>query len=490
MRMGVDAKGVDYGAARRWQQVPACQPWLCRSLWESVCIQRPERAAMRPAPLRRIFTEDDGVMNSLFDAVPAQPFVWSVAALVRAVADALDARFTPVVVRGEVSGLHRAPSGHLYFALKDSSAQLQCVMYRSATARLAFAPREGALVCARGRLAVYALRGGLQLVAERLKLDGQGALFEQFLRLKAKLEAEGLFAPEHKRPLPTMPRAIGLVTSLSAAALHDFCTTLARRAPQVRVLLAPAAVQGSTALAELCAALQRLYALAGEIDAIALVRGGGALQDLHAFNDEQLARTIAASPVPTVSGVGHETDFTIADFAADVRAPTPTAAAELIAPERAQLFAALDAAARRLSAAVHQRLNSEAQRLDWFAARLARPQEAVQRAALHLATLHARLRHASDARLAAEAARLAQLATRLPRALSAVPEREQVRLAQLAARLAALSPQRTLERGFAWLQTESGAPLTRAADAHAGQHIAAILGDGEVFARVTGQKLR
>ncbi|MBQ6655823.1 MAG: exodeoxyribonuclease VII large subunit [Ottowia sp.] len=434
-------------------------------------------------------------MATLFDDLehaPAprpQPRVWSVAALTRAIADALHARFTPVAVRGEVSGLRRAPSGHVYFSLKDESAQLRCVMYRSAAMRLGALPGEGAQVRADGRLAVYEPRGDLQLVVESLQTGGQGALYEQFLRLKARLEAEGLFASARKRPLPAMPRAIGLVTSLNAAALHDFCTTLARRAPHVRVLLAPAAVQGADAPAQLMCALQRLYTRS-DIDAIALVRGGGALEDLHAFNDEQLARTIAASPVPIVSGVGHETDFSIADFVADQRAPTPTAAAELIAPERAQLLAALAATGQRLAAALHQRINREGQKLDWLGARLARPQTATHAAALHLERLHARLRHAASARLGAEHTRLAHLTTRLPHARRAPLQREETRLAQLGARLDALNPQRTLERGFAWLQGDGGAPITRAADAREGQDIAAILSDGKVLARVTGRAPR
>ena len=251
-------------------------------------------------------------MNTGFEgAAPAlTPRVWAVGALTRAVADSLDARFNPVAVRGEVSGFTRAASGHCYFALKDDQGQLRCAMFRRAAGLLDFAPREGDMVQVRGRLTVYEPRGDLQLVVESMARAGQGALFEQFLRLKARLEAEGLFQAERKRALPALPRGIGLVTSLGAAALHDVLTQLRRRVPHIPVLLAPAAVQGAGAPAELRSALQKLYlrALDGQaleadlahksgappIDVILLVRGGGSIEDLWAFNDEHLARTIAA----------------------------------------------------------------------------------------------------------------------------------------------------------------------------------------------------
>ena len=288
--------------------------------------------------------------------------VWAVGALVHAVADALQARFNPVAVRGEVSGFSRAVSGHCYFTLKDDAGQLRCALFRRNAALLAFTPREGDQVELRGRLSVYEARGDLQLVVESMARAGQGQLFEQFLRLKAKLEAEGLFDAGRKRALPPMPRGIGVVTSLGAAALHDVLTALARRVPHIPVLLAPAPVQGVGAPQALCDALSKLYLLAQNgsalganrahksaappIDLILLVRGGGSIEDLWAFNDEPLARTIAASPVPVIAGVGHETDFTIADFVADLRAPTPTAAAELASAPRAQWLAELQAGER------------------------------------------------------------------------------------------------------------------------------------------------
>ncbi|MBU3740557.1 MAG: exodeoxyribonuclease VII large subunit, partial [Rhodoferax sp.] len=289
-------------------------------------------------------------------ATGGAPQIWAVGALCQAAADALESRFNPVAVRGEIAGFSRASSGHCYFTLKDDAGQLRCAMFRRAASLLASLPREGDQVEVRGRLAVYVPRGDLQLVVESLRPAGQGTLFEQFLQRKARLQAEGLFDPDRKRALPPWPRAIGLVTSLGAAALHDVATALQRRVPHIPVVLAPASVQGPQAPGELVAALSRLYALAAPpgwatqpsgagagagsalpgIDVILLVRGGGSLEDLWAFNDETLVRTVAASPVPLVCGVGHETDFTLADFVADLRAPTPTPAAELVAVPRDQ----------------------------------------------------------------------------------------------------------------------------------------------------------
>ena len=256
--------------------------------------------------------------------------VWPVSSLLKAIADSLEARFNPVAVQGEISGFSRAASGHCYFSLKDDDGQIRCAMFRRATSLLDFTPRDGHRVELRGRLGVYEARGELQLIVESMRQAGQGTLFEQFLKLKAKLEAEGLFGPDRKRSLPLLPKTVGVVTSLGAAALHDVVTALQRRAPHISVVVYPASVQGTQAPSELRDALLKAFKRR-EVDVLLLVRGGGAMEDLWAFNDEALARTIAESPIPIVSGVGHETDFTIADFCADVRAPTPTAAAELCA---------------------------------------------------------------------------------------------------------------------------------------------------------------
>ncbi|HZT54938.1 MAG TPA: exodeoxyribonuclease VII large subunit, partial [Burkholderiaceae bacterium] len=270
-----------------------------------------------------------------FGASPSRG-AWGVAALVREVGDLLAGRFSVCTVRGEISGFARAASGHCYFNLKDAdggSALLRCAMFRRAAGLLGFAPHDGQLVELRGRLGVYEPRGELQLVVEAMQGAGAGALYEQFLRIRARLEAQGLFDPARKRALPAYPRAVGVVTSLGAAALHDVLTALARRAPQVRVVVYPSLVQGAAAPAALAEAI----ALAGrraEVDALIVCRGGGSLEDLWAFNDEAVVRAIVAAPMPVVCGVGHETDLTLADLCADLRAPTPTAAAELVAPTR------------------------------------------------------------------------------------------------------------------------------------------------------------
>ena len=447
------------------------------------------------------------------DFAAAAPRVWAVGALCRAVADALDARFNPVAVRGEITGFSRAASGHCYFSIKDEGGQIRCAMFRRAASGLDFMPRDGDQVEVRGRLGVYEARGDLQLVVESLQRAGQGALFEQFLRLKARLEAEGLFDAARKRALPLMPRAIGLVTSPGAAALHDVVTALQRRVPHIPVLLAPAAVQGAGAPAELAQALGALYRLADgpdAVDVILLVRGGGSIEDLWAFNDEQLARTLAASPVPVVCGVGHETDFTIADFVADLRAPTPTAAAELASAPREQWLGSIDTLQERIDRALRRRLDAEAQRIDWLAGRLGRPSQAVAAEHLRLGRAEQRLRHALALRLerertqiarwadrlpravppalAAERVRLQRLAERLPAALARQQEAAQQRLERAALRLAALDPQRVLERGYAWLQDEAGHPVTRAAQTTPGQPLAATLADGKVDLRVLGRR--
>ncbi len=408
--------------------------------------------------------------------------MWAVGALCRAVADALDARFNPVVVRGEISGFTRAASGHCYFTLKDSTGQIRCAMFRRAASLLHVAPRDGDSVEVMGRLDVYDARGDLQLIVESLSRSGQGSLFEQFMQLKARLEAEGLFDPARKRPLPAMPRGIGLVTSLGAAALHDVASALQRRVPHLPVILAPAAVQGAQAPAELISALGALYERArqGEIDVILLVRGGGSLEDLWAFNDERLARALVLAPVPVVCGVGHETDFTIADFCADVRAPTPTAAAELVARPTAEGLAVLDQAVDRLESAARRRLDAAAQRLDGAAARLGRPSGRVHGQRQQIERLAQRLRYGSQARLAREG----QVWTRALEALRrAAPTQVQSRVQQLeqcAVRLLAVDPRQVLQRGYALIRRPDGQVLARVAQAQVGETVQALLADGRL----------
>ena len=419
------------------------------------------------------------------------PRIWEVGALCRAVADALQARFNPVAVRGEITGFSRASSGHCYFSIKDAQGQIRCAMFRSAASRLDFVPRDGELVELRGRLGVYEARGDLQLVVESLQRAGQGALFEQFLRLKARLEAEGLFDTARKRPLPLMPRGIGLVTSPGAAALHDVVTALRRRVPHLPVVLVPALVQGEGAAPSLCAALSKLYlmAQAGKapgadlaqnppIDVILLVRGGGSIEDLWAFNDEQLARTIVQSPVPLISGVGHETDFTVADFCADLRAPTPTAAAELVAEPRGVWLGALDLLATRLGDGVQRQIEQRSQRLDQVAARLGRPSGLVVREQQRSARLAERMRRAVLLKM--------QLLAHNQQALEAdflvkmqqnLADHRQ-RLERAALRLQLLDPYLVLQRGYALLSDSQGHAVTSVQQTQPGAALQATLADG------------
>jgi exodeoxyribonuclease VII large subunit len=410
------------------------------------------------------------------------PRIWQVGALCRAIADSLEARFNPVAVRGEVSGLSRPSSGHLYFSLKDAQGQIRCAMFRRAASLLDFAPREGEMVEIWGRLGVYEARGDLQLIVETMTRAGQGALFEQFLRRKARLEAEGLFEPSRKREVTAMPHGIGLVTSPGAAALHDVVTALRRRACHVPVVFAPAAVQGAGAPAELTAALESLYRLAqrGVIDTILLVRGGGSMEDLWAFNDEQLARTIVRSPVPLICGVGHETDFTIADFCADVRAPTPTAAAELAARSRDDWMGDLQAMHERLHRIVQRRVDHAQQRLDQASSRLGRPLARLSAQQMGLDRAGHRLHHAMHIRLHREEAGLPALQQRLKSALRLRLDLGGQTLERQRLRMELLDPRLVLRRGYALLSDESGRPITSVQQTHPGQPLSAALADGEV----------
>lgn len=429
--------------------------------------------------------------------------VWEVGALCRAVGDALAARFNPVSVRGEISGFSRAASGHCYFTLKDAQGQIRCAMFKRAASSLDFAPRDGELVELQGRLGVYEQRGDLQLIVEQLQRAGQGALFEQFLRLKAQLEAEGLFDTARKRALPVLPRAIGLVTSPGAAALHDVVTALRRRVPHIPVVLVPALVQGAQAPASLCEALSKMYLLARSgqgleakntpnlppIDVILLVRGGGAIEDLWAFNDATLARTIVASPVPVISGVGHETDFTIADFCADLRAPTPTAAAELVATPLREHLAALAHLAERLHEGAQRQCEQRQQRLDMAVQRLGRPSAVVARQQLGLARLGQRMQQASLLKLQ----RLAQAQQGLEANFSHTLQQHLLqhtqRLEQAQLQLQLLDPRLVLQRGYALLHDSQGRSVTHIAQAPPGSAVRAQVMDGVLDLTVVQPRL-
>ena len=421
----------------------------------------------------------------------ATPRIWQVGALCRAIADALEARFNPVAVRGEVSGFSKAASGHCYFSLKDGDGQIRCAMFRRAAGLLDFTPKDGDSVEVLGRLDVYGPRGDLQLIVESLTRAGQGALFEQFLRLKARLEAEGMFDPARKRPLPALPRGIGLVTSTGAAALHDVVTCLTRRVSHIPVVLAPAAVQGSQAAGDLVRALNNLYPLAaaGTIDVILLVRGGGSIEDLWAFNDELLARTIARSPVPVVSGVGHETDFTIADFVADLRAPTPTAAAELAATARTEWLSGLAQAAARLHSVAARRLDSANQHIDVAASRLGRPSARIGVQNMRLERATHRLRQAAATRLQAAQTALPGRQAALAAALEVRLRRARDGLDRHRLRLDLLDPKLVLQRGYALLTDLDGTAISRTSQTWTGQALRAALADGEVDLTVEPRRL-
>ena len=418
------------------------------------------------------------------EPLPRAP--WGVAALLLATSDALAARFGAVAVRGELSGLTRAASGHLYFSLKDAEgapALLRCAMFRRSAGLLDFAPGDGQQVELRGRLGVYEARGELQMVVEAMRRVGEGALYEEFLRRRARLAAEGLFDAARKRPLPARPAALGVVTSLAAAALRDVLTALQRRAPQVHVVVYPAAVQGADAPAQLVEAL----AVAGrraEVDALLLVRGGGSLEDLWAFNDERLVRAIAACPLPVVCGVGHETDVTLADLVADLRAPTPTAAAELAAPALADLRQQLDGRAERAARAAERTLQRQAQRLDTLAARLGTPARALAAQQQALQALAQRLARAPLLTLQQRQQRLQQQAGRALQALHERLRTEPLRLAAAEARLQAHDPARVLRRGYAWVQSLDGRPVVSVAGLRAGQAVKAIWADGTAEAEL------
>ena len=437
---------------------------------------------------------------SLFDrpsAATATSRVWEVGALCRAIADSLEARFNPVSVRGEITGFSRAGSGHCYFSIKDVAGQLRCAMFRRAASALDFLPRDGELVEVRGKLGVYEQRGELQLIVDSLQRAGQGALFEQFLRVKAQLEAEGLFDASRKRRLPAMPRGIGLVTSAGAAALHDVVTALRRRVPHIPVLLVPSLVQGAEAPASISRALQQLYGLAqrqGEpgvppIDVILLVRGGGSMEDLWAFNDERLARTIVQSPVPVISGVGHETDFTIADFCADLRAPTPTAAAELVAQPRQVWLEGLALVQQRLQDAVLRHIDRQGQRLDAATQRLGRPSQHMAQQRLRLSQLGQRMRYGMLMKVQRQAQSYQALEADFSQKTQRQLQRHRQRLEHLGLRLELLNPQRVLERGYSVLTTPSGQVVSRVGQAPVGAALKALLADGSLDVTVTQPKL-
>ena len=430
--------------------------------------------------------------------IDSEPRVWSVGALCLAIADTLNARFNPVAVKGEISGFSRAASGHCYFNLKDESGQIRCAMFKRAASALGFMPKDGEMVELRGKLGVYEARGDLQLVVETMQRAGQGDLFAQFLKLKANLEAEGLFDPSRKRDIPAHPRAIGVITSLGAAALHDVVSALQRRVPHIPVIVAPASVQGINAPSELLQSLKRLVSWEGPeakassnlpgqpmvIDVILMVRGGGSMEDLWAFNDEALVRAVASCPIPIISGVGHETDFTLTDFVADLRAPTPTAAAEMVAMEGAQLLADCQLLQNALSDALTTSLDRMSQRLDWIANRLGRPSSRLKDQTARLMRMHQSLQYGFKSQVQVQKQMLSRHSEHLPRLLQQNLQFQHQRNLNMGTRLGLLDPHLVLERGYAWLTDETGRALTHASDFQANQSVTASLADGQVNLQV------
>ncbi len=420
--------------------------------------------------------------NDDFFSAPApakqEARVLSVTDVTRSIRGLIEAAFDEVWVQGEVSNFRQQSSGHQYFTLKDAECQLACVQFaRGGTWRKSVPLQDGMLVQARGRLTVYEARGQYQMVVSSVQAAGAGLLQAKFEALKRKLAAEGLFDEEHKRLLPKFPRAIGIVTSPTGAALRDMLNILARRAPWLRVIISPARMQGDGAAADVTAAMDALHRLASEgsapIDVIVIARGGGSIEDMWEFNDERLARAIAASPIPVVSAIGHEIDFTIADFVADLRAPTPSAAAELIAPDteeilrvlsqraqvlRRHILAALDSARAQLAGLARsalfreptQRLEQAAQRLDTADQALTRSTTArISDLRTRIATAESALRHhRPDQQLALLRERLASLSTRLAERAARHLQRHRDRTTRVAEMLRLLSPKSTLKRGY------------------------------------------
>ena len=393
--------------------------------------------------------------------------IWNVSDLNRMLRDLLEGSFQPFWVGGEISNLVIHSSGHVYFTLKDARSQLAVVFFRGAAAARQAGMKDGQAVEVFGRLTVYEPRGQYQLVAERLRAKGLGALQQRYEELKRRLQAEGLFDPERKRPLPALPRVIGVITSPQGAAIHDFLKVLGQRFANCHVRIYPAAVQGAAAAGELRRGLA-FFNAAKACDVIIITRGGGSLEDLWPFNDEALARAVAASAIPVVSAVGHEVDFTICDFVADVRSPTPTAAAELVIGRKAELQEHLTQLRRRLAAALTLELARLRERLQRAAG------HPVFREPAHLIRMYQQ--------------RVDDLATRLALAMRQGVERARNRLGRANGQLTALNPRNVLRRGYAILLPGDGPAVTAAAAVPLGGRLRGVLAEGELELMVTGKR--
>ena len=447
------------------------------------------------------------IESQVTDSLSARDIL-TVSQLNQAVSRLLEKSFVSTWVRGEISNFTQAASGHWYFTLKDDSASVRAVMFRSRAAAIGFVPKSGESVELRGRVTLYEARGEYQLQVENMRRAGLGSLFEAFVQLKDKLAKEGLFAEENKRQIPAYPRAIGVITSLAAAALRDVLTAMARRAPHVPVIIYPAPVQGADAALQLRKALAQANDRQ-EVDTLLLVRGGGSLEDLWSFNDEALARDIASSLIPVVSGVGHETDFTIADFVADLRAPTPTAAAELVCGTRQALLDRTARAYRGMQDQFQRQLERLSQRVDRAAGAMVSPGQRLAHQSERLSGLAYRMTGAwqrqSSLRLARYEKSQSRLNKLLPdlssahsaldRVVTRMTQSQSKQLTRLAAQvdlaqaqLRALSPENTLARGYAIVRNAQGQIIRQAQQTQVGQPISVTLGKGELEASVVSTR--
>ena len=440
-------------------------------------------------------------------ALEPQPQVISVSELNRRVRVAIEQTLPLTWVAGEMSNLRRYDSGHWYFTLKDAAAQVDCVMFRHKAQHIDWQPVDGMQVEVRAAATVYEARGKYQLSVEAMRRAGLGALYEAFEKLKAKLDNEGLFAAARKREIPAFPRAIGVVTSPQAAALRDVLTTLKRRMPSIPVVIYPTPVQGDGAAAKIMQAIATASVRAeqDQCEVLIVCRGGGSIEDLWSFNEEIVARAIHACAIPVISGVGHETDFTIADFVADARAPTPTAAAELASPDRAELLAQVSQLRGALTRTTHRALEDRMQKLDYLARRLTHPGERLRERARHLSQLAGRLqgafRHEAERRAwalsaAAQGLRNARpdvpalerglqpIARGLTGAMQRQFERMQSRLTRAEAHVSALNPRMMLERGYSITETADGAIVRDADKLNAGDLLKINFARGQVESEV------
>lgn len=434
-----------------------------------------------------------------------EPPVISVSALNRSARQLLEQNFPLMWIAGEISNFTAAASGHWYFSLKDSNAQVRCAMFRHKSQYLDWLPRNGDQVEVRALVTLYEPRGEYQLNVENVRRAGLGALYEAFEKLKARMEKEGLFDEAGKKSLPAFPRQIGIVTSPAAAALRDVLTTLRRRMPSIPIVLYPAPVQGEGAAAKITEAI-RTAASRAECDVLIVCRGGGSIEDLWAFNDEALARAIHACPIPVVSGVGHETDFTISDFVADRRAPTPTAAAELVSPDRADLLQRLEVMHGRLNRHLKQRIEQRMQQVDYLSRRLVHPGERLGARLTHLGHLRQRLSNATGHTLAenewrlqklaqrvnankpditAHGSRQLELARRLQTALASRMQHYQTELQRVSASLAHLNPQSVLDRGYSMVRSADGKIVYSSAQIALEEELSITFACGSATARVT-----